>query len=72
MVIKIAAVLDIFTFATYSATAVLFAVLSFSGMWVLFLAFYRIKPAMHLALAIAIFFIPSVFFWGPWDRGRSE
>jgi len=64
MIIKIAAVLDIFTFATYSATAVLFAALSFSGMWVLFLTFYRIKPAMHLALAVAIFFIPSVFFWG--------
>jgi len=64
MVVKIAAVLDIFTFDTYSATAVLFAALSFSGMWVLFLTFYSIKPAMHLALAVAVFFIPSVFFWG--------
>jgi len=64
MIVKIAAVLDIFTFATYSATAVLFAAISFSGMWVLFLTFYRIKPAIHLALAVAVFFIPSVFFWG--------
>jgi len=28
------------------------------------MVFYRMLPKMHLQLAIAIFFIPSVFFWG--------
>ena len=63
-VIKIAALLDIFTFATYSATAVLFAALSFSGLWALFMTFYKIRPQMHFMLAIAVFFVPSVIFWG--------
>ena len=64
MVIRIAAFLDLFTLGTYSATAVLFAVLSFSGMWALFKTFYHAYPALHLQLAIATLFVPSVFFWG--------
>ena len=63
-VVRIAGIFDILTFHTYSATAVLFALLSFSGIWAMFLVFYRMFPKMHLQLAIALFFIPSVFFWG--------
>ena len=63
-VVRIAGIFDIFTFHTYSATAVLFALLSFSGIWAMFLVFYKMFPKMHLQLAIALFFIPSVFFWG--------
>lgn len=62
--VKIAAFLDIITFSTYSATAVLFAAISFAGMWMLFLTFYEQYPALHRWLAIACFFVPSVFFWG--------
>ena len=63
-VVRVASFFDLFTFHTYSATAVLFAVFSFSGLWAMYTVFYRILPKMHLQLAIAIFFIPSVFFWG--------
>jgi hypothetical protein len=63
-VVRVAAVLDLFTFSTYSATAVLFAVVSFTGMWLLFKAFYSLFPELHKWLAFACFFIPSVFFWG--------
>ncbi len=63
-VVRAAGVLDIFTFHTYSATAVLFATISFSGLWAMYQVFYRMYPKLHLQLAIAIFFIPSVFFWG--------
>jgi hypothetical protein len=63
-VVRIAGIFDILTFHTYSATAVLFALLSFSGIWAMFLVFYRMFPKMHLQLAIALFFIPSVLFWG--------
>jgi hypothetical protein len=63
-VVRIAGLFDILTFHTYSATASLFAILSFSGIWAMFLVFYRMFPKMHLQLAIALFFIPSVFFWG--------
>lgn len=63
-VIQIASVFDLFTFSTYSATAVCFAVLSFVGSWMLFLTFYRIRPDLSKQIAIATLFIPSVFFWG--------
>ncbi|MBR9998904.1 MAG: hypothetical protein KFF73_08035, partial [Cyclobacteriaceae bacterium] len=63
-VVRIAGFFDLFTFHTYSATACLFAVASFSGLWAMFTAFYRMFPKLHIELAIAIFFIPSVFFWG--------
>jgi hypothetical protein len=63
-IIRLAAFFDIFTFSTYSATAVCFAVLSFIGMWMFFLTFYRKYPQVQGQIAFAAFFIPSVFFWG--------
>ena len=63
-VIRVIAVLGLFTFHTYSAIAVLFAVLSFSGVWALFRTFYKLFPALHRKLAVAILFLPSVVFWG--------
>jgi hypothetical protein len=64
MVVKIATVFDFFTFSSYSATAVLFALFSFVGMWMFFMTFYDQYPHLHRGLAVASFFIPSVFFWG--------
>ena len=63
-VIRIIAVLGLFTFHTYSAIAVLFAVFSFSGVWALFRTFYKLFPTLHRKFAIAILFLPSVVFWG--------
>jgi hypothetical protein len=63
-IIKVAAFFDLFTFSTYSATAICFAVLSFIGMWMFFQTFYRKYPQLHRQIALAAFFIPSVFFWG--------
>lgn len=64
MVIRVAAILDLFTFSSYSATAILFSVIGFSGAWALFVTFYRLYPDMHKWLAVACLFIPTVFFWG--------
>ena len=63
-VIRVAGILDLFTFHTYSATAILFSIFSFSGSWAMYKGFYRMFPRLHFQLALAIFFIPSVFFWG--------
>lgn len=63
-VIRLASVFDLFTFSTYSATACLFAVFSFIGSWQFYLTFYKQFPHLHGRLAVAAFFIPSVFFWG--------
>jgi hypothetical protein len=63
-VIRVASIFDLITFSSYSATASLFAVLSFIGVWMFFLTFYKQYPHLHRGLALAAFFIPSVFFWG--------
>ncbi len=62
--IRLSTIFDLFTFSTYSATACLFAVFSFVGCWQFYLAFYKQFPHLHGHLAVAAFFIPSVFFWG--------
>lgn len=64
MVVRIAFLLDLLTFSTYSATACLFAVISFIGSWQFYLTFYKQYPHLHGQVAVAAFFIPSVFFWG--------
>ncbi|NJN42410.1 MAG: hypothetical protein HC811_09505 [Flammeovirgaceae bacterium] len=63
-VIRLTAFLDLFTFSSYAATAVLFAVLSFAGTWMMYIAFYGRYPKIHFGLAVAILFFPSVIFWG--------
>jgi hypothetical protein len=63
-IIRIAAVLDLFTFSSYSATATLFAVVSFAGAWMLFSMFYKKFPDIHGWIAFSCLFIPSVVFWG--------
>ena len=60
----ITAFLSIFTFNTFLPTSVLFALLSFSGVWALFRTFARVYPQLTRPIAIAILFIPSVFVWG--------
>ncbi|MFA0961293.1 hypothetical protein AB9P05_05780 [Roseivirga sp. BDSF3-8] len=63
-VIRVAGILDIITFHTYSSTAVLFAVFAFSGSWAMYLTFYRIYPGLYRIMGWAIFFVPSVILWG--------
>ena len=63
-VIRIASFFDLFTFSSYSSTAVIFSVISFCGSWAMFNTFYRKYPYLHSSIALAILFIPSVIFWG--------
>ena len=63
-IIRMAAILDLLTFSSYSATAVLFAVIAFLGGWMFFLTFYKRYPDMHRWIALSVLFIPTVVFWG--------
>ncbi|NVO86531.1 hypothetical protein [Hymenobacter terrestris] len=63
-VVKVCGFLGLFCFHTYSVIALMFALISFSGMWALYNTFLRLYPRLYKQLAIAVFFIPSVFFWG--------
>ncbi|MEM8966334.1 MAG: hypothetical protein AAGE93_07940 [Bacteroidota bacterium] len=63
-VIRVIAVLGLLTLHSYAAIAVLFAALSFSGVWAMYRTFCKFYPLQHYELAIAILFVPSVVFWG--------
>lgn len=63
-VASLAAFINVFTFNNYLLTAVLFAVLSFTGIWALFRTFASLYPHLTRATAISVLFIPSVFVWG--------
>ena len=63
-IVRLAAFIDLFTFHTYSATALFFAAFSFSGLWAMFSAVARKYPMNVKWLAVGILFFPSVVFWG--------
>lgn len=63
-VARIGGFFGLFCFGTYTVVALFFAIISFSGMWAMFLTFLRVYPLAYKNLAIAVFFLPSVFFWG--------
>ena len=48
----------------YLPTALIFAFLSFSGVWALFRIFAKQYPALTRQIAIATLFIPSLALWG--------
>ncbi|WBO84978.1 hypothetical protein [Hymenobacter yonginensis] len=64
IVARFAAVFGLLCFNTYTVVGMFFACISFSGMWAMYMTFAKIRPQVYKQLAIAVFFIPSVFFWG--------
>ncbi|MEO9473976.1 MAG: hypothetical protein ABJG41_00510 [Cyclobacteriaceae bacterium] len=64
-IVRLTAFFDLLTFHTYSATALFFAVFSFSGSWMLFDKLSSIYKQINRGhMAIALLFIPSTIFWG--------
>jgi hypothetical protein len=63
-VIRVLAFCSLLTAHSYAANAVIFAAVSFSGIWAMYRSFYKLFPGLHREFAIAMLFIPSVFFWG--------
>ncbi len=64
LIVKIGGCLSIFAGKSFLALAVLFSFLHFIGVWKLYKLFYKMYPTLYKQFAIAILFIPSVFFWG--------
>ena len=63
-VVKVCGFLGLFCFHTYCVMALMFAIISFTGVWALYTTFLRLYPRLYKQLAIGVFFVPSVFFWG--------
>jgi len=63
-IVRIASVFGVLTYNSYAGVALFFAFFSFWGLWMMYQSFCNIYPELKLQFAIAIFFIPTVFFWG--------
>lgn len=64
MVAAITAFTSFFLFTTYLPTAVIFAVVSFTGVWAMFRTFATQYPYLTKPIAICFLYIPSVVLWG--------
>ena len=60
----VGALIGLFTMTTYLPTAVIFASISFIGVWKMAIVFTKLYPRLRKQMAFAILFIPSVVFWG--------
>lgn len=60
----IGALLGLLNGTTYLPIALLFAFLSYTGIWAMYKTFVRVYPTLHRPLALAFLFIPSTFVWG--------
>lgn len=61
---KLLVPLELLSFKRYVITSIFMAVISYSGIWRLYVMFCEIYPALYKKFSIAILFIPSVVFWG--------
>ena len=64
IVVKIASLISLFSLQFPMTTTLLFASVSYFGLWRFFLFFYDQYPQLKFKLALATLFVPSVVFWG--------
>lgn len=62
-VVCITAAICFLTFGKYMAVTLVFSMLSFTGIWKLYLFFYKQYPMMHKQIAIAVLYLPTFIFW---------
>lgn len=60
----ISAILGLLNGTTYMPIALLFAYLSYTGIWAMYKTFAGIYPSLYKELAIAFLFVPSTVVWG--------
>lgn len=64
MVIRLAGFVSPLGLGTYLGTSLVITIFSFLGCWALYRVFYDMYPHLHFSLALAILFLPSMWFWG--------
>lgn len=62
--VKITTLLNILALHSYGSTTVLFASISFLGLWFAFSNFCKIYPRYKKHLFISFFMLPSIMLWG--------
>lgn len=61
---KISGILSFFTFNSFLLNTALFSLVSYIGLWYMYVAFVKMYPPLKREFAISILFFPSVVFWG--------
>lgn len=64
IIIKMGSIISLFTFGSYLSISYIISFFALLGSWKMYRTFNFIYPHLHKELAIAILFIPSIFFWG--------
>lgn len=64
MVVRVCSVVGLFNGTSYIPIAMVFAYLSFTGVWAMYRTFVSLYPTLYKKLAIAFIFIPSSVLWG--------
>ncbi|MER3464157.1 MAG: hypothetical protein C4329_06830 [Chitinophagaceae bacterium] len=62
--VKITAIISLFTNTTYFPTSLLFAYLSYTGIWAMYRTFAQLYPKYTKSFAYAFLFFPSIVVWG--------
>ena len=63
-VARIGGIIGLFTFGTFTPITIVMAFFAFLASWKFYELFVELYPENYQNLAIAILFLPSVFFWG--------
>jgi hypothetical protein len=61
---RITSVFGLFTFNSFIPIALLFAFVSYTGIWAMYKTFVQLYPKLKQPLAYAFLFIPSTVIWG--------
>jgi len=64
VMVKLIVIANFFGLFSYGTTTVLFAAVSFVGLWAAYSNFCKIYPNYSKHLMISFFMIPSIIFWG--------
>lgn len=64
MICCITAFFNVFTLNTFLPTSIIFAFMSFSGVWAMFRTFAKQYPHLIKHVALATLFMPSCLIWG--------
>ncbi|MCB0402679.1 MAG: hypothetical protein KDD41_11385 [Flavobacteriales bacterium] len=64
MIVKITSLVNLISCKSFVVSTIMFAFLSFLGVWNMYWSFCKVYPHLKKQLLYAIFFIPSVVLWG--------
>lgn len=62
--VKITALINLISFNSFLTSTILYAALSFLGVWNMYFVFCKLYPHLKKKLLLGFFFIPSVVLWG--------